>query len=88
MTQELEEEIKELKEKVEELEEELQESEYLREEAKEKLTNVRADLHDIEDWRDKKESFAERCFNGGYDASEANKPKLKSWLNFKIEEQI
>ena len=86
--EEYEEKIKELEEKIESLEEELQESEYLREEAEEKLTDVYSELHDIEDWREEKEGFAESCFNGGYDAAESGKPKMKSWLNFKIEARI
>lgn len=86
--EEYEERIKELEEKVESLEEKLQESEYLREEAEEKLGCAHAEINDLEDWRDEKEDFAESCFNGGYDAAESGKPKMKSWLNFKIEARI
>lgn len=81
--------IKEAKEKIDELEKSIEEKDQeigeLQSDNEDQLIDL-SQYHELDDFD--KESFAEKCFNAGFDAKDNNETKLKGWLNYKVGERI
>jgi predicted transcriptional regulator len=75
-------------EELEELLEESQESLICRQDEVEQLTSELSDSLSQEDYYEQKESIMNKSFNAGFDANLRGEPRLKSWLNHKIEARI